>query len=170
MDDPAALVRRWCREHDEQAFSAFYRARSERLWRFLVARGIEPETAYDVLADAFERWMKSVCRDPRAPVALLYRIALNRATDLHRRRQVREPAPPADPATLAASGEDRDAVHDTENLLAGLPEDEQNLLLLRYWVGLTHREVASALGKPEGTVRRETAQILHRLRARLDDD
>ena len=170
MDDPVALVRRWCREHDEAAFSDFYRSQSERLWRFLVARGVDPDSAYDVLADAFERWMKAVCRDPRAPVALLYRIALNRATDLHRRRQVREPVPPADPEALSAPQPDRDLGHDAENLLAGLPEDEQNLLLLRYWVGLTHREVASALGRPEGTIRRETARILHRLRAPLDDD
>lgn len=170
MDDPVALVRRWCREHDEAAFATFYRGQSERLWRFLVARGVDPDTAYDVLADAFERWMKAVCRDPRAPVALLYRIALNRATDLHRRRQVREPAPPADPETLTAPQPDRDLGHDTGNLLADLPEDEQNLLLLRYWVGLTHREVAAALGRPEGTIRRETAAILHRLRMRLDDD
>lgn len=170
MDDPTALVRRWCREHDETAFNAFYRSQAERLWRFLVARGVDPETAYDVVADAFERWMKAVCRDPRAPVALLYRIAINRATDLHRRQRVREPASPADPETLSAPQPDRDLGHDIENLLADLAEAEQNLLLLRYWVGLTHREVASALGRPEGTVRRETARIVHRLRARLGDD
>ncbi|MDX1609969.1 MAG: RNA polymerase sigma factor [Halofilum sp. (in: g-proteobacteria)] len=170
MDDPAALVRRWCRRRDETAFGEFYRAHAERLWRFLVARGVEPESAYDVVADAFERWLKSVCRDPRAPVALLYRIALNRATDLFRRRRVREPAAPADPEALAAAPDDRGLVHDVEHLLGGLSHDEQNLLLLRYWVGLTHRETASVVGRPEGTVRRETAGILHRLRAGLDDD
>lgn len=170
MDDPVALVRRWCRKGDEAAFSDFYRGHSERLWRFLVARGVDRETAYDVLADAFERWMGSVCRDPRAPVALLYRIAINRATDLHRRRRVREPADPVDPATLGAPADDVGLSHDTDTLLAELPQDEQNLLLLRYWVGLTHREVAAVLEKPEGTIRRETARILHRLRERLDDD
>jgi RNA polymerase sigma-70 factor (ECF subfamily) len=170
VDNPVALVRRWCRKGDEAAFSAFYRVQSERLWRFLVARGSDPETAYDVLADAFERWMGSVCRDPRAPVALLYRIALNRATDLHRRRRVREPAEPVDAATLAAVPTDHESEIDVGSLMAELDDREQNLLLLRYWVGLTHREVASVVDQPEGTVRRETAAILHRLRARLDDD
>ena len=36
-----------------------------------------------------------------------------------------------------------------------LPEREQNLLLLRYWIGLSHQEVAQALDLPEGTVRRQ---------------
>jgi len=170
VDDPVTLVRRWCRKRDEAAFSAFYRVQSDRLWRFLVARGNDPETAYDVLADAFERWMGSVCRDPRAPVALLYRIALNRATDLHRRQRVREPGPATDPETLAATAPSPDLQHDAAGLVASLDEHEQNLLLLRYWTGLTHREVAEVLERPEGTVRRETAAILHQLRARLDDE
>ncbi len=170
MNDPVALVRRWCRKGDEAAFDDFYRGQSVRLWRFLVARGVDRETAYDVLADAFERWLGSVCRDPRAPVALLYRIALNRATDLHRRRQVREPGEPVDPETLSAAPTDPGVEIDAGALMADLDEREQNLLLLRYWVGLTHREVASVLERPEGTIRRETARILHRLRARLDDE
>ena len=170
MDEPVALVRRWCREGDEAAFSAFYRSQSGRLWRLLVARGVDRDTAYDVLADAFERWMKTVCRDPRVPVALLYRIALNRATDLHRRHQVREPAQPVDPDTLAGPGRDPELARDIERLLDGLADSEQNLLLLRYWVGLTHREIAVVLGTPEGTIRRQAAGILHRLRTVLDDD
>ncbi|MDZ7829079.1 MAG: RNA polymerase sigma factor [Halofilum sp. (in: g-proteobacteria)] len=159
MDDPVTLVRRWCRKRDEAAFSEFYRVQSERLWRFLVARGVEPETAYDVLADAFERWMNSVCRDPRAPVALLYRIAINRATDLHRRQRVREPGPAADPESLAATATSPDMQHDAAGLVASLDEDEQNLLLLRYWAGLTHREVAEVVGGPKapcGAKRRES--------------
>ena len=49
------------------------------------------------------------------------------------------------------------------------PESEQNLLLLRYWIGLSHKEVAQALGLPEGTVRRQCAEALGRLREMLDE-
>jgi len=164
--DPAELIRRWCRTGDGEAFHAFYQAQAERLWRFLVARGTDEETAYDVVADAFERFVRRICRDPRHPVAFLYRVAINRATDLARRRAVREPAPPADPETVAADGATEQRVQ-IDQLLARLEPGEQDLLLLRYWVGLTHRECAQVLELPEGTVRRRAAALLHRMQ---DDD
>ncbi|MDZ7748270.1 MAG: sigma-70 family RNA polymerase sigma factor [Halofilum sp. (in: g-proteobacteria)] len=164
MDDPAELIRRWCRTGDEAAFHDFYASQAERLWRFLVARGNDEETAYDVVADAFERFVRRVCRDPRSPVAFLYRIAINRATDLARRRAVREPAPPADPDAQGGSPSATEAQAELDQLLRGLESGEQDLLLLRYWVGLTHREAAAVLELPEGTVRRRSAALVDRLR------
>jgi RNA polymerase sigma-70 factor (ECF subfamily) len=163
MADAATLIRRWCRTGDRRAFHAFYETHAARLWRFLVARGADEETAYDVVADAFERFIGSVCRDPRAPVALLYRIALNRSTDLARRQAVREPARPANPEGLASADPGAEARAEVERLLADLDPGEQNLLLLRYWVGLTHAEVATVLEIPEGTARRRTAALTRRL-------
>lgn len=162
MDDPAGLIRRWCRTGDADAFHQFYRTHADRLWRFLVARGNDEETAYDVVADAFERFVRRICRDPRHPVAFLYRVAINRATDVARRRAVREPAPADDPERVATRGTAEQRI-EIDQLLAGLEPQEVDLLLLRYWVGLTHRECASVLGIPEGTVRRRAAALLHRM-------
>lgn len=162
---PDAQIRRWCRHHDEAAFDDFYRVQAERLWRFLVARGVHPEGAYDVVADAFERFIKTVCKRPDAPVALLYRIALNAATDNWRRQRVREPGEPVDPQLLGVDAEDAERLVEVDRLLSGLDEAEQNLLLLRYWVGLTHREVAAIIDQPEGTVRRRFAELARRMQA-----
>jgi RNA polymerase sigma factor (sigma-70 family) len=54
-------------------------------------------------------------------------------------------------------------------LVARLPEREQNLLLLRYWIGLSHQEVAQALDMPEGTVRRQCAELIAKLRERWNE-
>jgi RNA polymerase sigma factor (sigma-70 family) len=51
-------------------------------------------------------------------------------------------------------------------LIAGLPEREQNLLLLRYWIGMSHKEIAQALALPEGTVRRQCSEALEMFRER----
>ena len=163
METPDDQIRRWCRDDDQVAFDRFYRVHAERLWRFLVARGVHPEGAYDVVADSFERFVKTVCKRPDAPVALLYRIALNAATDSWRRQRVREPGEAADPDQLGVDAGEAERLVEVDQLLADLDESEQNLLLLRYWVGMTHREVAQVVDLPEGSVRRRFAALIGRL-------
>jgi RNA polymerase sigma factor (sigma-70 family) len=171
MRDPADLIRVYCRDGDASAFREFYRDQSPRLWKFLIARGCRPEDAYDLVSEAFIRFVKTICRDPRAPRAFLYRIATNLRIDAHRRALAR-PADPL-PEDLAAGPGGAEAGEEAaylRELLARLPEREQNLLLLRYWIGLNHRELAQALDLPEGTVRRQCAEAIASLREHWSKD
>ena len=165
MFDPVELIQTFCRNKDQAAFQRFYRSQSNRLWRFLCARGADVELAYDLLSESFLKFSRTVCKDPRAPVAFLYRIAINLQIDSYRRQQAR----PEDSNTdLAEASPDMDMPADerewVRRLIKKLPENEQNLLLLRYWIGLTHREIAEVTGQPEGTVRRQAATSLKKLR------
>lgn len=164
--DSKRLLEHWCRDGDQASFNAFYRSQADRLWRYLRLRGSGPEPAYDLLSEAFLRFIRVICRDPRHPVALLYRIAANLQIDAWRRERASPVQPAAgtdpEPAT-AALMDDRETVR---KLLRSLPPDEQNLLLLRYWIGLTHKEIAGMLEKPEGTIRRQCAAALRTLRRR----
>ena len=168
MRDPADLIRQFCRDGDAASFREFYRAQSPRLWKFLVARGCLPEDAYDLVSEAFIRFVQTVCRDPRAPRAFLYRIAINLRIDAARRARPAEPLP-EDLANDTGGPAGEEAAHLRE-LVNRLPESEQNLLLLRYWIGLSHREVAQALDLPEGTVRRQCAEAIARLREHWSKD
>ncbi len=171
MTDSKAQILLWCREGDQEAFRRFYRAQAPKLWKFLVARGCPSDEAYDLLAEAFLRFIQTVCRDPRAPVALLYRIAINLRIDSYRRAKaaVAEPVENLDELPVLLP-EEPDDYRQIRRLVTNLPESEQNLLLLRYWIGFSHKEVAEALGLPEGTVRRQCAEALHKLRERWDED
>jgi RNA polymerase sigma-70 factor (ECF subfamily) len=166
-DEAKVLLKRYCRYGDQPAFTRFYQQHAGRLWRFLCARGLTADAAYDLLAEAFLRFIQVVCKDLRSPLALLYRIAVNLHIDTHRRATVasaavNHPIPEPDGESQAAKEE-----HEyLRSLIATLPRDEQNLLLLRYWIGLTHREVAAILNLPEGTVRRQSAALIARLRQR----
>ena len=171
MSDPTQLIRRYCKDGDQAAFRAFYRAQADRVWRFLVARGCDPDTAYDLLSEAFLRFFQTVCKDPRAPVALLYRIALNLRIDSYRRAQAspvsfNSELAEAAPEPAAEAMDEHDYVR---QLMHTLHADEQNLLLMRYWIGLTHKEIADILGLPEGTVRRQAAAAVRKLRERWEE-
>ena len=170
MRDPADLIRQFCRDGDASAFREFYRAQSPRLWKFLVARGCLPEDAYDLVSEAFIRFVQNVCRDPRAPKAFLYRIAVNLRIDAWRCASVRPTEPLPEETTEDTDEPSREEAAYLRELVNRLPESEQNLLLLRYWIGLNHREVAQALDLPEGTVRRQCAEVIAKLRECWSED
>jgi RNA polymerase sigma factor (sigma-70 family) len=171
VTDPKEQILVWCREGDQETFRRFYRTQALRLWKFLIARGCDPESAYDVVAESFLRFIQTVCRDPRAPVALLYRIAFNLRIDAFRRERASVTQVVDDLEELAvAAAEESDDHGYLRALIKGLPESEQNLLLLRYWIGLSHKEVARMLDLPEGTVRRQCAAALNKLRERWGRD
>lgn len=168
MADDDVFIRHWCQSGDESAFDRFYTAQAPALWRLLVLRGVDREEAYDVVADAFGRFIGQVCRRPDAPRALLYRIALNLATDWFRRRRVR-PVADTEPDALHHGQPPAELSEEARRLLAALDTGEQNLLLMRYWLGMTHREIATVLEIPEGTVRRRAAALINRMQDGVDD-
>ena len=172
MSDPRLLLERYCRNSDQSAFSKFYRQHADRLWRFLRARGSSEDGAYDLLSETFVKFIQVVCKDLQFLVALLYRIAINLQIDEHRRHQS-SPVTydnDADAETAENPIQTADIQTWTRTLVKKLPESEQNLLLLRYWIGLTHKEIAIHLGIPEGTVRRQCAEAIIKLKQYWQDE
>lgn len=171
-DEARQLLERYCKQADHAAFNSFYRSQSGRLWQFLVNRGCSRDAAYDLLAEAFLKFIQVVCKDLRAPVALLYRIAINLHIDQYRRDKASPVA--TDNDRLEAAMEQADDFRDERDylqyLLQSLPRDEQNLLFMRYWTGLTHKEIAGILDMPEGTIRRQCAAIINKLRDRWREE
>jgi RNA polymerase sigma-70 factor, ECF subfamily len=166
------LLESYCKDADNNAFTKFYRSESPRLWQFLKNRGCNEDGAYDLLSETFLKFIQVVCKDLRSPVALLYRIAINSHIDSYRR----DKASPIDPVNIDI---EQQADHKTEyqnqqdyadSLLKNLPQDEQNLLFMRYRVGLTHKEIASMLDLPEGTVRRQCASIINKMKLQWQED
>lgn len=68
-----------------------------------------------------------------------------------------EPTLPADLARLG-------------RLLAGLPREQRDVLLLHAWEDLSYEEIAQAVGVPVGTVRSRLARARERLRQALNDE
>lgn len=167
MADAAELIRRYCKKGEEQAFNLFYRQNADKLWRFLVARGVDTDSAYDLLAEAFTRFLKTVCKRPDAPVAFLYRIAINLHIDSYRHSNVVSIESNTEQVEHY-SNSDSSSINDDliaiRRAMKKLYSDEQNLLLMRYWIGMTHKEIAEVVQMPEGTIRRQAAAALKKLK------
>jgi RNA polymerase sigma-70 factor (ECF subfamily) len=158
------------RDHTETRVGQLFADHADGLLGFLFYRTGDRALAEDILADAFELALKSR-RHPRggAEKAGLYAIALNRLRDLARRRGAEERAlervgvPVGATATIEVV-DDRDMV---QRALMTLPEDEREVLALRYGGDLSLKEIASVTGEKQTTVDGRIYRALRRLREEI---
>jgi RNA polymerase sigma factor (sigma-70 family) len=157
-------------------FERCYAEHAQPLLRFVIFRTGDRGLAEDIVADTFERVLRSRGRfDPRksSEKTWIYSIAVNLLRD-HARRQavaarVHElgPAgaaesPAADPAGAA---EDRDLIR---RGLASLSVEEREAIALRYGADLTLPEIAKVTKERLSTIEGRVYRALRKLRDTLD--
>jgi RNA polymerase sigma-70 factor, ECF subfamily len=176
VSDLSAAITR-AQEGDEESFATLYRALQPGLLRYL--RALVGDDAEDVAADT---WLQ-IARD-----LLTFRgdedgfrgwsatIARHRAMD-HLRRMRRRPAIAAtlddvidvpDDADSAETALDALSTDVALQMIARLPRDQAEAVLLRVVLGLDAQRAAQVLGKRVGAVRTAAYRGLRRLRETLD--
>jgi RNA polymerase sigma-70 factor, ECF subfamily len=155
---------RAARRGDRDAAAVLFRRYWPSVWRAAFALTGRRAVADDVAADAFERAFAALDRfDERRPLSpWLHRIVANRAVDFvrgERRLAGEESAERAyvDPEVGAG---DRGLLA----AVAGLSLERRVVVLLRYGVGMTPKQIAAALDLPVGTVNSRLARALEQLR------
>lgn len=176
------LIRRVA-QRDAQAFRALYDATASRLLaialRVLNDRGAAEDVLQEVFLGIWNR-ATSIPEPCRQPLAWLTTMVRNRAIDSMRRRRPEVP--------LQWQGEDgEEHGYDVVDESAGPPEQMQAVqedarlghclgriddeprraLMLAYYEGLTHVEVAERLARPLGTVKAWVRRSLLSLQACL---
>ena len=160
---------------DPSDFAQLYQQHRLSVYRYLRARVRSDEDALDLAASTFERAFANLGRFRRRDggvQAWLLRIARNTAIDAHRRRRATVDLTKADAqlGRVALEADRRDqASMEILDLVARLPDDQREALLLRYAGGLTAREIGSVIGKREGAVQKQIERGLAALREAFDD-
>lgn len=154
---------RAARRGDRDAAASLFRRYWQSGWRAAYAITGRRALADDVAADAFERAFAALDRfDERRPFnPWLHRIVVNRALDVLRaeRRLAGESDEPLELASEQSSGD--------RSLLAAVAElslERRIVVILRFGVGMTPKQIAAALGLPVGTVNSRLARSLEQLR------
>ena len=175
------LVRRVADRRPE-ALAALYDRHAPLL--LALARRIlgNPADAEEVVQEALlQVWSQAGRYDPRrsSVTTWLVLIARSRAIDLLRSRRVREQAVVAsgrEPPPAHTSPEGPRAVWTEErrarvgSALAGLPEEQREVLELAFYGGLSQSEIAERTGIPLGTVKTRTLLAMRKLRQALRDE
>jgi RNA polymerase sigma-70 factor (ECF subfamily) len=170
MTDDFATLLDAARAGGEWAMTRLYRSVDPSLRRYLQAQ-LGPE-AEDV---ASETWL-SVARnlqtfdgDEDAFRAWVFTIGKRRVVDHHRARSRRPTAPDPD---LVPSAEDEALSGDeaAARIVALLPQEQAQIVLLRVVAGFSVEEVAEIVGRRPGTVRVMQHRALKRLAEKLGDE
>jgi RNA polymerase sigma-70 factor (ECF subfamily) len=174
---------------DQAALSLLYDRHASAVLGVCIRILRERSVAEEVTGDVFtEVWDRAARYDATRghPVAYLLNLARSRAIDrlrtrVRRERIIVEADGSAGPAgtsrrpveAVAAGNPFADAR--TEQMrahigraMSGLHPEQQRALILAYFDGMSHSEIASALGEPLGTVKTRIRQGLLRLRESLD--
>jgi RNA polymerase sigma-70 factor (ECF subfamily) len=169
----AGLARR-----DPAALAELHATCGRTVLGFLVRSLGDRGTAEDVFQQVFlEVWERGAYDPERAsPLTWVMMIARSRAIDQLRRR-VPEPRDPSGSlALLEGEADPRAGVEALADqwrfaeLLGRLPAQEESLLRIRFYEGLSQSEIAGSTGIPLGTVKTRMVQGLARLRRLMDDE
>jgi RNA polymerase sigma-70 factor (sigma-E family) len=154
----------------EELYAAHYR----RLVRLSVLLVRDPETAEEVVQDAFVamhgRWRS--LREPDKALAYLRQAVVNRSRSVLRHRGVRASYRP--PPVADGSGADEDVLVSERRAcvleaLRRLPERQREVLALRYYLDLSEADIARTLGISRGSVKSHASRGVTALRSVMED-
>ena len=148
------------------SFEEFYRARGATLRQALcLALGdasLGTEAADEAMARACERWSEVGRYDN--PAGWTYRVGLNWAVSIQRRRRFRDRRPVPEQGWLPVPGDP-----DLAAALARLTPDHRAVIVCRYFLDWSVEQTAEALGVAEGTVKSRLSRSLDTLKQQLGD-
>jgi RNA polymerase sigma-70 factor, ECF subfamily len=160
-----------CQTGDEAALGELMARYSPGLRLFLRKMTRQPAAADDLLQ---ETWIDaygkvSRLRDPGAFATWVYRIARDKAYRHLRRRP--EPAGIGEDAILVEADESEFTPDEADAVRAALdelPEEQREVLVLRFVEQMTYDEIARVIDHPVGTVRSRIHYAKLALRAKLE--
>jgi len=178
-----ALLER-IQHHDEMALSALYDAHVDAVFSVALHVLGNQQDAEEVTQDVFLRiWHKAEQYDPQRGRFLTWLLTITRRLAIDQVRRKQRVAEVPNPVSLDAHEQLWDQVVAQEemtdlqrNLLSALqelPGEYREVILLAYFRGMTHVEIAAFLGRPLGTVKTHIRQGMEKLRTvwlRTDSD
>lgn len=159
---------------EAQAFVVLYRRYVDRVFSYFAWR-FGWSDAEDLTADVFTRALKARTGFKRGKAwrPWLFGIARNRALEHSRYRGRNGPLAKMSndeesvpgPAAEVEAAERAQAVR---MAVSELSDSQREIVELRFWAGLSYREVAEILGGTEGSLRVQVHRILRTLKAQVE--
>ncbi|MFH1651526.1 MAG: sigma-70 family RNA polymerase sigma factor [Chloroflexota bacterium] len=170
----AGLIRQAARGNFE-AFGEIYSFYLDRIYRYVYYQVRDKMLAEDITEEVFLKAWKAIrtCRGRESTFsAWLYRIAHNHVINSLRNRQKQSSLEDMeiidntqDPTSISEIGQE---YRDLLDGIRHLPENQQQVIILKFIEGMDNREISRITGKTEGAIRVAQMRGLLTLRERLN--
>jgi RNA polymerase sigma-70 factor (ECF subfamily) len=162
------------RSFNETAWAEVYGRHAQQVYQYIYYRLGDPHTAEDLAADVFVKALAGIggYQYRGTPLlAWLYRIAHNVTADYRKAAVRRSQLQAAESAEEIEERQDAlQAFADRRDMMGAiraLTEDQQQVVILRFYQGMSNAEVSQVMGKPEGAVKALQTRALRSLRRSL---
>lgn len=164
---------------DPEAFGVLYERFVERIYNYVYYRVGNRHDAEDLTARTFQRALANVRNFETRGVpisAWFYRIAHNLVANFHRDRSRRQTIPleslasqRADVEPPVAAAERGERAQALLKAIRELPEDRQQLVILKFNEHLSNAEIGEVLGRSESAIKSLYHRTLLALRKNLEE-
>ncbi|HEY8173828.1 MAG TPA: sigma-70 family RNA polymerase sigma factor [Dehalococcoidia bacterium] len=165
------------RELGDEAWAEIYRRHAQQVYAYIYYRIGDQHVAEDLAADVFVKaiaGIKGYVWRGTPLLAWLYRIAHNVTVDHRkaagRRLQIVGSGEPENVVERRDVIRELDETTDMMSAIQRLTDDQQQVILLRFYHGLSNADVARIVAKPEGAVKALQARGLRALRRIIDGE
>ena len=173
----ARLAARVAEERDRQAFAELFNFFAPRINAYLLRLKMDNGSAEELTQEVLVvLWHKAHMFDATKSSlpTWLFRIARNRRID-HLRRDKSDRLDPNEPMLMPQEQEHADVTIDAgrreqqvQLAMKTLPDEQQSLIRLAFFTGMSHSQIAEDTGLPLGTVKSRIRLAFSRLRKILE--
>ena len=176
MENETELIEK-AKTGDKDAFGTLYKYYFPRLYRYCKANIYKDELAADICQESFLKAWKALptftLKNGGTFQAFIYRIARNIMIDLSRKKKEFSLAIYEEIETdddLVSKMERTENIDKVKRMLAKLPDKDRQILILRYFEDMSHKETAKIIGIREGALRVRSTRLLKRVKELIIHD
>ncbi len=160
---------------DIKDFGEIYKLYNQKIFRYFLVRVNSKPTAEDLTSITFEKALKNIKSFQWQGVSIsawLYQIARNSLIDYYRKEGKKKEIQITDEnnikdesSSIETQAIEKDGATIIQNIIDQLPKRERNIVRLKFYEGMTNKQIAKTLDITETNV----STILHRTMKKLHE-
>jgi len=157
---------------DAHAFGKLYDAYIKKIYDFIYYKTLNKEVAEDITSTVFMKAWKNIKQFSSGSFsAWLYAIARNATSDYYRSLQnnldIDDCWDLADKTNFLEKIDVDLKIDNIKEAMQSLKSLDREIIIMRFWLGLSFKEIAEQLGRQEGAIKMSLSRALNNLRKQL---